>query len=139
MPLELESLKNALIALEKSLTVLQSDLGSFSPDIRDTLRSGTIQNFEVAYEQSWKFMQRWLRKNQSPEEADLPLTRRELFRAAARAGLISDPSPWFAFGEARNQTSHTYDTAQALAAVETAVKFLPQGLDFLSRLERRND
>lgn len=45
----------------------------------------------MAYEQCWKFIQRWNSENQSPEDADIPRTRKELFRVAARLELISDP------------------------------------------------
>lgn len=55
------------------------------------LRAGVIQNFEVAYEQCWKFIERWIRENRAPENADHPRSRKELFRMAARHGLISDP------------------------------------------------
>jgi len=39
---------------------------------------------------------------------DLPRTRKELFRVAARDGLVRDPLIWFGFGDARNLTTHTY-------------------------------
>ena len=63
------------------------------------IRAGVIQHFEFTYELSWKFIQRWLRLNASAEDAE-PLTRRELFRTAARYGLIGDPQPWFRYSEA---------------------------------------
>ena len=58
---------------------------------------------------------------------------------AARLGLISDPAPWFDFGDARNLTSHTYDTEQAEAGYKTAQAFLPYAQEFLSRLKEKND
>ena len=84
MPLELESLRKAVDALGRSLDVAHDIAIQGSQDLRDTVRAGVVQNFEVAYELSWKFIQRWLRVNLSPEDADRPRTRRELFRIAAR-------------------------------------------------------
>ena len=108
-------------------------------DLRDTVRAGVIQNFEVAYESSWKFIQRWLRENGPPQDADSPRTRKDLFRMAAKAGLLDDPIPWFRFGEARNLTSHTYDEAQARECFEVAITFSPYAGQLLARLESRND
>lgn len=107
--------------------------------MQETVRAGVIQNFEVAYEQCRKMIQRWIRENRTPEDADNPRTRNELFRMAARYGLVSDPEPWFAFGEARNLTSHTYDESRALSAYDAALKFLPLAEELLGRLERSND
>jgi len=67
-------------------------------DMRETVRAGVIQNFEVAYEQCWKMIQRWIKENKTSEEAEHPRTRKDLFRMAARCGLIDDPLPWFAYG-----------------------------------------
>jgi len=84
-----------------------------------------IQHFEIAYEQCWKSIQRWLQENATQaDEAEKPRTRRELFRQASRAGLIPDPLPWFEYGNARNLTSHIYDEDQALQVLETAGRFL---------------
>jgi nucleotidyltransferase substrate binding protein (TIGR01987 family) len=139
MALELESLCKAVDALERSLGVAGKSMSSFDEDMRETVRAGVIQHFEMAYEQCWKFMQRWIRENVSPEDADSQRTRKELFRMAARHGLISDPEPWFLFGEARNLTSHTYDQEQAVSVYDTAGEFLPHAKGLLARLEERND
>ncbi len=113
--------------------------GAVSEDMQETLRAGVIQNFEVAYEQSWKMLQRWMRNNISPEEAEHPRTRKELFRIAARKGLIQDPTPWFEYAEARNMTSHTYDEDNAVCVFETAKKFASDADFLLRRLEELND
>lgn len=139
MALELESLRKTVGALQRSLDASQKAMASLDDDMRDTVRAGVIQHFEMAYEQCWKFIQRWVRENVSPEEADYPRTRKELFRIAARHGLISDPVPWFSFGDARNLTSHTYDEAQATSVYDVAQQFLPHAQELLVRLEERND
>ena len=92
MPLDLESLRNAVQALHRSLNVVRHD-GSQQDDMREILRAGVIQNFKVAYERCWKFVQRWVKGNCILEEAEFPRTRHALFRMAARYGLIPDPLP----------------------------------------------
>lgn len=139
MALNFESLMKSISALKRSIAVSNGDLDAMGVDVRDTIRAGVIQNFEVAYELCWKMIQRWIRENRTPVDADNPRTRNELFRMAARYGLISDPAPWFAFGEARNLTSHTYDETQALSAYDAALNFLPLAEELLGRLEESND
>ena len=139
MPLELDSLKKAVSALKRAVNSANENLSAANPDLRDTIKAGVVQNFEVSYEQCWKFMQRWIRENRTPEEADPSRTRKELFRMAARYELIPDPLPWFEFGEARNLTTHTYDAAQAGVAYGEARRFLPHAEEFLKRMEERND
>ena len=69
--LELEALENSISALDNSIEVykkISDNNNDFSEHLAndkkliDTLRSGVIQNFEVAFEQSWKFIVRWLKK-----------------------------------------------------------------------------
>lgn len=139
MTLELDSLRKAVDALRRSLHASEGAMETLDGDLRETVRAGVIQHFEMAYEQCWKFMQRWMRENASPEDADFPRTRKELFRSAARHGLISGPAPWFTFGDARNATSHTYDEEQAITVYDAARLFLPHAQELLDRLEARND
>jgi len=139
MALELNSLQKALNALDRSLHVVGGDIDSLGEDIRETLRAEVIQNFEVAYEQCWKFVQRWIRENRTPEDADHPRTRKELFRMAARSGLIADPLPWFEYGDARNLTSHTYDAKQAETVLAVAERFIVDAQALLLQLETHND
>ncbi len=139
MALDLTSLHLALEALARSVETAERLGGCGDAALLETVRAGVIQQFEVAYELSWKFLQRWLRENAAAEEADFPRTRKELFRAAARFGLIDDPLPWFGFGEARNRTAHTYDGETALDVFGEAARFLPKGRDLLTRLSQRND
>ena len=74
-------------------------MSGLSKEQADTIRANVIQNFEFTYELCWKFIQRWLRENRFLEEASLPRTRKDLFRMAARHGLIEHPERWFDYGE----------------------------------------
>lgn len=137
--LDIESLRKSINVLERSLKASEEFMETLNPDLQDAVRAGIIQNFEVAYEQCWKYIQRWIRMNRAPQEAELFRTRKDLFRTAARAGLIADPESWFEFGDARNLTSHTYDESQAEAVYEAAKRFLPHAQGLLKQLESSND
>lgn len=140
MALELISLRKAIESLDRSLqaTEFSNDFSSFSPIVQETLHSGVIQNFEVAYEQAWKMMKRWIETNVGAEAAD-GVTRRELYRLAAEQKLINDVDEWMTFHQTRNMTSHTYDLETANDAYNDAVAFLPLVKDLLARLEAKND
>jgi len=141
MTLDLTSLKKAIDSLERCLAAANeiAKAGTGNANVVEGLRAGVIQNFEVTYEQSWKFIQRWIRENKSPDDADNPRTRKDLFRMAARYGLIDDPNPWFSYGDARNLTSHAYNSEQAAAVYESARLFLPDAKALLARLGSLHD
>lgn len=141
MALDLTSLEKAVESMKAAANVA-SDKGfmsRLSAEQSDTVRAGVIQNFEFTYELCWKFIQRWLKENKHLEEADLPRTRKELFRMAARHGLIDHPERWFDYGNARNITAHIYDANKARVVYEAATRFVADAKAFLDRLERMND
>jgi nucleotidyltransferase substrate binding protein (TIGR01987 family) len=138
--LDLTSLEKAVASLRDAVTVVRSSESGerFSEPVVVTLKAGLIQNFEFTYELSWKMIQRWIRINLSPEDAE-PRTKKDLFRIAAGRGLIADPLRWFEYAEARNLTTHTYDRAKAEQVVEAAMRFLADAETLLAELSCRND
>ncbi len=139
MPLNLDSLSKAIDSLSRAILVVGKYKDSPDRDMLETVRAGVIQSFEVSYEQCWKMIQRWIRENRTPEDAEHPRTRKELFRLAARYGLIDDPIPWFSYGDARNLSSHTYDEQRAMSVFETAKHFLHDAQFLLRQMEKMND
>ncbi|MFQ5560393.1 MAG: HI0074 family nucleotidyltransferase substrate-binding subunit [Nitrospinota bacterium] len=139
MALNLESLIKSINALERSIDVALSNWSIMEKDLQETVRAGIIQQFEVAYEQCSKMIQRWLRENRNPEEAENPRSRKELFRMAARHALIADPVPWFYYGEARNRTAHTYNEGDAVAVYSIAGEFLKDAQYLMNQLKSAND
>lgn len=141
MSLQLQSLDKAIKALERSLVLadgLFKDI-KIDPDLHETVRAGVIQHFEVAFELSWKYIQRWIRENKTPEDADNPRTRKDLFRLAARYNLIANPSAWFDYGDARNLTSHVYEESKAEIVYKIAKIFLNDAKYLLTQLEKSSD
>lgn len=139
MSLNLESLRKSIDGLARSIHAAHSLPDILSDDLKETIRAGVIQNFEVAYEQCWKMMQRWLKENINPEEAEFPRTRKELFRMAARYGLISDPLTWFVYSDTRNLSLDTYNEQQAVSVYKMAECFLPDAKYLSKQLEQSND
>lgn len=141
MALDLSSLRKAVDSLERTLRVARDKklAAELDSDAREAIRAGVIQNFKFTYELCWKFMRRWLRENADVEEAQYPRTRKELFRLAARSGLIREPLSWFSYSDARNLTSHTYDEDKAESVYETAAVFIKDAKYLLDRLQEHND
>ena len=138
MALELESLKKAIGALERSLRVGEEQSGGDDVDLMETLRAGVAQNFKVAYEQTWKMMKHWLEMNVSPDDVD-GVTRRQLFRLCHENRLIDDVDEWMGFHKSRNETSHTYNQSTAENIFKVAGEFFPAASDVFSRIAARND
>jgi nucleotidyltransferase substrate binding protein (TIGR01987 family) len=133
--LDVTHLKNAVTALQSCI----NDYNKYAAkedSLRESLRSGVIQNFEAAYELSWKFMKRWLTFNIGDSIVN-GIPRFELFKLAAENGLISDSEIWFDFHDARNKTSHEYGEEVAEEVLEYALKFLPYTKEFLEVLETK--
>ena len=105
MTVSLNQLEKAHAALQRAIAVYDRVLTGADIDLIETTRSGVIQNFEVVYDQSWKVL------------------RRQLYRLAAKHGLLSDVEAWWEFHEARNMTSHTYNPPIALEVAAKARLF----------------
>ena len=124
-PFLLTPLEHAIAALRVALSATDDEF------VRDSI----VKRFEFTYEIAWKFMRRhlaWAALESAPE------TRRDLFRASARAGLIEDPEAWFEFHEARNLTAHTYNEANAAKVIAAARQFLPAVQLLLVALQRHH-
>jgi nucleotidyltransferase substrate binding protein (TIGR01987 family) len=133
--IDTEHLKNAVAALHSSIGEYNEHASS-GESLRNAIRSGVIQNFEVAFELSWKSMKRWLSFNVGNSIVN-GIPRFELFKLAAENDLISDPEVWFDFHDARNKTSHEYGEEITEVVLEYALKFLPCAKEFLAILEKK--
>ena len=138
MSLQLDSLEQAIDALERSIDTAKR-METWEDDLQDTVRAGVIQHFEVAYEQCWKMMRRWLVENVGKAYVDDVSTRRGLFRLAAESHLITDVERWMDYHSGRNETSHTYDEDTAQSVFEDATEFVHDAKKFFSTLEAHND
>lgn len=100
--------------------------------MNDLLRDGVIQRFEYSHELAIRFLRRVLETEFGDATDEMPY--RTLLRTARERGLISDVERWFAYRDARNRTSHTYDAAVAAQVYQAAQPFLGDARFLLDRL-----
>lgn len=137
MSLQLDSLAKSINSLERSIKTA-SRVDDSDEDLQETVRAGVIHSFEVAYEQSWKMLKRWLKENVGAASVD-GVTQRNLFRLGAENRLIADVERWMEYHDARNSTSHTYNEDAALNVFAEATEFVHDVKHLLKMLEERND
>ena len=125
--LDLTSFNNAVGQLERAYVSKPAD---------DLARDGCIQRFEYTFELAWKMLRRHFALDDA--EAAERMTKKDLFREAAKQGLITDPLPWFGFLEARNTTSHVYDADTAEQAKPQGALFVPEARALLDTLLDRH-
>ncbi len=108
--------------LEKSLELLNK---SDEADIEyDMYRSACVKEFEIILEQAGKLLKKCLRPYfHSSKEVD-QLFFKDIFRHAAKHGLISieETERWLRYRDNRNTTVHDYGAGFA----EETLKLLPQ-------------
>ncbi len=138
MQISLNQLEKSLLALQKAQVIWLRCSQGTDADLTEIARSGLIQNFEVAYEQSWKLLKRWMVHYGGIAESEIAF-RRHLFRLAAKNGLIDDMQAWWNFNEARNKSSHTYQEAVAIEVCQAAQGFIPACGQLLALLKSHMD
>ena len=137
MSLQLDSLAKSIGILERSIKTANR-VGASDEDLQEAVRAGVIHSFKLAYELSWKMMQRWLKENIGAASVD-GVTQRNLFRLSAENHLIADVERWMDYHKARNSTSHTYNEDTALNVFAEAAEFVHDVKYLLRMLEARND
>lgn len=137
MSLQFDSLIKSINILERSVKTANR-VDDSDEDLQETVRAGVIHSFEVAYELSWKMMQRWLKENIGAASVD-GVTQRNLFRHSAENHLIADAERWMDYHKARDSTSHTYNEDAALNVFAEAAEFVHDAKYLLKMLEARND
>lgn len=138
--LDLSSLEKAVVSLQQLHQRVSDEAFMAAQDsvVRLGLQAGLIQNLEFTYELCWKALKRWLENNVNPEAVD-GVSRRELFRLAAENRLIEGVDEWMTYHDARNQTSHTYDSALAEEVLKVMADFVRAAQRLLASLKARND
>jgi nucleotidyltransferase substrate binding protein (TIGR01987 family) len=91
-----------ITSLLKAFDAFTSGLSSVKTELE---RDGVIKRFEFTYELVWKTLKRVL-KHKGLDIAN----PRDVFRAAAKEGFVSNVEVWFEFLKNRNLTVHTYNS-----------------------------
>lgn len=131
MFLDVTSLEKAIDSLKRGIVRSTAFPGD------EELRDAVIQRFEYTMDLGWKFIQRFLKIAGVPDSEIR--TKRDLFREAARIGLTGAPEKWFAYYEARNETSHTYNQEVAARVYQKALEFFDDAVALLNELKQARE
>ena len=137
MPIELNQLERAVVALEAGLSRTQDEavMGQLDDISQNVMLSGVIQHFEFTYEICRALIERWLRENYSSEI--LGVSRKEVYRIAGERGLIDGVERWFTYHEERNRTTHRYDEELLNLVDDTIPQFLEDAKSLIEVLRSR--
>lgn len=138
MKLDLTSLRDALGALERSLTFLTSETAKSDPLLREQFRNSAIQCFEFTHEIAFKMMKRQLEQMTADPAAVDKMAYMDVVRSAAEAGLVPDVGRFKNYRDKRNITSHTYNQAKAAEIASILPAFRDDMRRLLAELEKRN-
>ena len=125
MTINTDYLKRCIDTLEAAFKVLES--GEMDRITYDMCRAACVKEFELVLEQSGKLLKKRMRPwFASNRQAD-PLTFKDVFRHAAKHGLIPTDAAerWLQYRDNRNDTAHDYGEDFA----ETTLRLLP---DFIT-------
>lgn len=138
--INIKSLENALISLQKSIIVSKQYLAdkNASIDLKETLQAGVIQHFEFSYELSFTILKRQLEQEAVIPAAIDSMSFQELIREGAEKGYIQDPKKWLVYRHQRNLTSHTYRADYAKSVYESAVNFYQDAHALFLKLQEKN-
>ena len=136
--IDLSAMANSVRNLTEALRLIETTQDQLEDPLRLLLRAGMIQTFEYNYELSIAMMTRYLRSVVADSSShDLGLFE-ELIRVADERRLILSPfAVWKTFRQARNNTSHTYNEAKAVAVVAVIPAFEKEVRYLLAQLQER--
>ena len=100
----------------------------------DILRAASVKEFEIVLEQSGSLLKKRLRSYFASNRQADRLTFKNLFRYAAKHGLVSVASceRWLEYRDNRNDTAHDYGEEFA----QTTLKLLPDFVEDARELAR---
>lgn len=130
--LNTDHLSQRISTLEASLELLkQAKPNSINYEV---FRNATVKGFELSLETAGKLLRKALKTYiANPREVD-ELTYKDLFRHAAKHGLLDTKAVerWFKYRDNRNETAHDY----GIAFAHTTLKLLPSFLEDARALEQ---
>ena len=138
MNLDLTSFRDAVAALERSMTFLASESAKNDPLLREQFRNSAIQCFEFTHERAFKMMKRQLEQMTADPAAVDKMAYMDIVRSAAEAGLVDAVGRFKDYRDKRNITSHTYNQAKAGQIAAILPAFREDMRRLLAELEKRN-
>ena len=132
MPINTDFLNRCIDTLESASEELQRR----GPDdtYYDIFRAAAVKEFEIILEQCGSLLRKRLRPYFASNRQADQLTFKDVFRHAAKRGLITVEASerWFLYRDNRNDTAHNYGEGFA----ETTLKLLPEFIADSKQLAR---
>lgn len=139
MSIDTNFLRRCIDTLELALEHLQ---GVAEEDIiYDLHRAACVKEFELVLEQSGKLLRKRLTPYFASNRQVDRLAFKDLFRHAAKHGLIECDTVerWFRYRDNRNQTAHDYGSGFAEATVKLLPGFIADANALADVIERKAD
>ena len=110
-------------------------------DFYEVLRSAAVKEFEIVIEQSGNLLRRRLRPFLASHQQADRLTFKDIFRHAARHGLIALDAAerWCAYRDNRNDTAHNYGAGFAEATLTLLPGFIEDARDLARIIAEGSD
>ena len=132
--------------LDRCIETLEAAVGQLQQHERgdilsDVLRAACVKEFELILEQSGQLLRKRLRPwFASNRQAD-HLTFKNVFRHAAKHGLMSTESceRWLEYCDHRNDTVHLYGEAFAEATLDLLPAFIADARELAAAIAAGND
>ena len=127
----------------ETLDGAHSGLAQRAPDevAYDICRAACVKQFELVLEQSGKLLKMRLRPWFAGNRQADRLTFKDVFRHAARRGLIDAPAceRWLRYRDNRNETAHDYGEGFAEATLKLLPDFIADARALADEIERAGD
>jgi len=134
MPLELDSLRNAVAALRRSIEVAENEERDYSAAEREAIRAGVIKNFSLSYLLCIRALQLYL-SQRMPEDPEMLRSSSAWIQDALDIGLIDDSLPWAKYEFANHRRLNTYDKEIEAEVFQVSIGFCRDGERLISRLD----
>ena len=139
MPIDTQFLVRCVDTLEAAFEQLQQrERGDTFYDI---FRAASVKEFEIVLEQSGSLLRKRLRPYFASNRQADRLTFKDVFRHAARHGLISAEASerWMAYRDNRNDTAHDYGEEFAEATLALLPTFISDARELAAVIAEGSD
>ncbi len=133
----LASFRDAVDALERSMSFLASGSKRNDPLLVEQFRNSAILCFQCAHELAITLIKQKLGQTAADPAAIDKMAYIDVIRAAAEAGLIDNVNAYKDYGDKRTITTKAYEQATAQLFIAILPTFLDDMKRLLTELEKR--
>ena len=129
MAINTDFLVRCVNTLDSAFTQLRSR--GQDDELYEIFRAASVKEFEIVLEQSGSLLKRRLRPYFATNQQADRLAFKDIFRHAARHGLIRVEAGerWMAYRDNRNDTAHDYGEGFAETTLQLLEQFIPDARD----------